>query len=281
MNIQSPAQENAPRTFGNISLAQLLGGALTLRTDTFKNLRERSDVFYRGFVLLLLIGLLAGAFAVAVPFVTQALHPLSEQQVTAEAISGFEQFSIGPGVYQSMIESYIREGTAMVYEIMALPPNAGAAFRPFKQILDWVGGLLTTPFTFGFMGFLLLFGLLVHWTSRWLGGRAGMAQMLGLTALGWAPHILDPISSLLTLGGNLTGAALFGTLNTLLGWLLLVWGAVIYVKATAIAQEFSYGRSIGAVLLAIVLILLAIVLLSCIVGGLFAALIASLVPAGR
>ncbi len=264
-----------------MSILTLLSGALTLRTDTFKNLRERSDVFQRGFTLLLLVALLAGIFDVGVSAISSAARPESEAQVTDQAIRNFEQSYTGPAELQPMIESYIREGVAMVYEISSLPPNAGAAFRPVARFLDWLGQVLTKPFGFAVLGYFFLAALLVHLTSRWLGGRAGMSQMLGLGALSYSVQVLYPILSLLTLGQNLTQAAALGTISGLLGFLLFIWSLVIYVKAVAIAQEFSYGRAIGAILLAVGLVILVVVLAGCIVGGLAASLLASLFPGIR
>ena len=260
-----------------MNILSLLGGALTLRTETFATLRERSDVFYRGSLVMLFIALMMSAFAAGVPL----LHPATEAQVTAEALRGFMQSYNGPAAMQGMIEAYIREGIAIGFEIHQLPPNAGAAFGPIARFLEWLGAVLTTPWSGGVLGYLLLAGLLVHLTSRWLGGRAGMAQMLGLSALSYAPQIFYPVSSLLTLGGTLTGAGAFGALNSLVGLAIFVWSTIIYIKATALAQGFTYGRAIGAILLALLLVIGASVLLACLGGALIAGAISARVSATR
>jgi hypothetical protein len=264
-----------------MNIFSLVAGALMLRTDTFHALRERSDVFYRGFLVLFLVGLLAGAFAAGTDLATRVLRPANERLVTQEALRGFENSYNGPPEIRSMIGSYITEGVAMGFELSRLPPNSGAAFRPFARLLRWLGESIAVPFGSSFLGFLLLAGLVVHLASRWLGGRAGVAQMLGLSALGFAPYVLDPIARLLSLAGNLSGSGALGPVESLIGFVVFAWGTVIYVKATAIAQHFSYGRAIGAILIALGITFLSLVLLSVMVAAIFASLIASLVAATR
>ena len=264
-----------------MNILSLVGGALMLRTDTFKALSERSDVFYRGFFVIFVIGLLAGAFAAGTELTTRVLRPPNESLVTQEALRGFQNSYNGPAALRATIESYVTEGVAMTFELSRLPPNSGAAFRPFARLLSWVGESTAVPFGRSFLGLLLLAGLIVHLTSRWLGGRASLAQMLGLSALGFAPNVLDPLSSLFTLAGNLTGSGAFGPLASLIGLVVFAWGAVIYIKATAIAQQFSYGHAIGAILIALAITALSVVLIALVVGALVAGLIASLVAASR
>ncbi len=264
-----------------MNILSLIGGALALRTDTFKTLRERSDVFYRGFLVVLVVGVLAGAFAAGGALVTRVLRPPNVNRVTQEALRGFENSYTGPPELKPVIASYIQESVAMAIEIDRLQPQAGAYARPIARLLRWLGETLAMPLGGGFLGLLLLGGLLVHLSSRWLGGRAGMAQMLGLGALGFAPQLLDPISSLLTLAGNLSGVGAFGPVRSLIGLVALVWGVVIYVKATAIAQQFSYLRAIGAIIIAVVLAALLLVLIAVIVGLIVGGLIASLLAIVR
>jgi hypothetical protein len=255
----------------------LIAGALTLKTNTFKMLRERSDVLYRGFLVVFLVGFLAGAFAAGSEFTTSELRPQNEAIVTQEALRGFENSYTGAPEVRSMIESYITEGVAMGFELDRLPPNAGPGFHPFARLLRWLGQSIAAPFAWGFLGYLLLGGLLVHQSSRWLGGKAGLAQMLGVSALSFAPIVLDPISSLLRLAGNLSGSGTFSPVESLIGLVVFVWGTVIYVKATAIAQQFSYVRAVGAILLALVVAIILALLLAVGIGALVAGLISILV----
>jgi hypothetical protein len=259
----------------------LIAGALTLRTDTFKALNERSDVFLRGFLVVFMVGLVAGAFAAGAELTTSVLRPPNEQVVTQEALRGFENSYAGPPELRSTIEPYITEFVGMVFDLSRLPPQAGPAFRPFVRLLRWVGESIATPFGQGFLGYLLIGTLFVHLASRWLGGRAGIAQMLGLGALGFAPQVLGPVSSLLRLAGNLSGSNAFSPVENLIGLVAFVWGALILVKGTAVAQQFSYGRAIGAILIAVLVVIVVGVLLAAGLAVLVGAGVATLIAAIR
>ena len=238
-----------------MSWQQNLVGALALRTDTFLALRARSDVFRRGFIVLLVAGLIAGAFA-ALPSAISKITPLqTEEDVVNQAVSNFRQSFRGPAQFQEILEPTISQATAMGYELAHLPPRAGEGARPISALLRYIGTVLATPFGWNFMGWTLLAGLVFHFSSRLMGGRASMAQMLGLTALATAPQILSAITSLLGLVVTATGASALGGLASLLGLLISVWGAAIYVKATAIAQDFSLWHALGAIALGLVLLL--------------------------
>ncbi len=256
-----------------MSILHLLSGALRLRTETFQSLRERSDVFYRGFLVVLVVGLLTGAFAAAVPLIEGAVRPPTEAQVTQQITQGITGFSPAAGSFRATIEAYVREAVGISLDIRRLRPNAGRSFDPVARALDWLGQTLATPFSFSFAGLLLLGGILVQLVSSWLGGRAALAQMLGLTGLAWAPRVLNPISSLLVLGQDVSASGALGALNSFLGFVLLIWGAVIYIKGTAVAQGFSYGKALGAFLLAGVILLVLVALFACVFGGLIAALL--------
>lgn len=262
-----------------MSILVMISGSLSLKDSTFRSLRDRSDVFYRGFLVLALVGLLAGLFAAGVELTTRVLRPANEKLVTEEAVRGFESSYYGPPEGRPVIEAYITEGVAMGFEVSRLPPRGGVAFRPFARVLNWLGQGASIPLGGGFLGMLFVGGLLVHLSSRWLGGRSGMAQMLGLSALAFIPHLLDPVSSLLGLAGSLTGSGAFAPIQSLIGLVVFVWGIVIYVKATAVAQEFPYGRAVGAVLIAFVLGFLLVVLVAVIFGALVAGGIVSLIAA--
>lgn len=246
-------------------------GALTLRHETFVALRGRSDVFLRGFVVLLFAALVAGLFVALDGTVREFLPPPSKEQIMQQALGNFRNSYQGPAEFQPMIEAYIREGVSMVYEIMALPPRAGEGARPIAAVLNYIANVLATPFRWEWIGWTLFAGLLFQFSSRLLGGRAGMAQMLGLTALAAAPQIFTSLTSLLMLIGSLSGVGVLGGLSSLLGFLIAVWSAVIYIKATSVAQNFSMGRAVGAVVLGygILILLFAVIVLifGLVVGG--------------
>ena len=106
----------------------------------------------------------------------------------------------------------------------------------------------------------LPYSLMVLATARALGGRALLTEMLGTTALYVVPHLLDVLHGVPVLG-------------PFLGLIALAWGALVYLKATMIANELDAPRAVlAAVLPGLVAITLALVLLSlAAVGGRVAA----------
>lgn len=252
-------------------------GALTLNHQVFAALRERSDVFLRGFLVLLVAALVAGVFASLNTTARDFLPPPSKEELTQQVLDNFRNNYRGPADLEPNIESYIREGVSMGYEIMHLPPRAGEGARPVAAILSYVGNVLATPFSWMWVGWTLFAGLLIHLASRLLGGRANIAQMLGLTALAAAPQILTSVTNVLTLIASNGGLGLFGGLNSILGFVISVWSAAVYIKATSVAQNFSLARALGAVVLGIAFFILGIILAAILVGFMVAVLIVPVV----
>ncbi len=230
-------------------------GALTFRTATFIALRERSDVFQRGFQVLLVAALVVGLFTSLSGAIRRVTPLTTETQVLAEARQSFENSYNGPPEIGAQIEPYITEIAGMIYDLINLPPRGGAAFRPVAAVLSYIGGVISTPFSLQFAGWLLLSGLLFHFSSRLLGGRASMSQMLGLTSLAAAPQIFSALTNLLMLIQTTSGIAVLGGLASLLGFLISIWSAAVYFQATAVAQNFSYARTLAAIVLGYVILI--------------------------
>ena len=118
------------------------------------------------------------------------------------------------------------------------------AFRKFGldaaiAYFEAVGQFVSYPF--GWMSTWMLYGLLVLVAAKILGGRATVQQMLGCTALAAVPFILG----------------IFGFIPQLGYWpglIAFLWGLVIYVMGTAVANEFGIGKAILAVILPILVI---------------------------
>lgn len=256
-------------------------GALTFRHATFAALRERSDVFARGFLVLAIAALIAG-LASAIPPALERFGPtMTREQVLQQAQSSFDQSYNGPAATRAQVEPYVTEIAGMVYDLIALPPQGGDLARPVAAALTYARGVLENPFRWEFVGWLLFAGLVFHMASRALGGRASMAQMLGLTALAAAPGAFRVIPSLISLVVTLTSAPLIGALGGLLGFALTLWSAAVYVKATAVAQGFSLGRTIGALALGCGFMLVAAIVVGFVVALAFAGVIAAVVAQAR
>lgn len=257
-----------------MTLSQLFIGALTLKSEVFNTLRARSDVFLRGFLVLLVAGLVTGAIGSLIGAIDTVSPLVTKEQVIQMANASFEAQYNGPPELKAMIQPYPGEIASMIYELDRLPPRAGEAGRPIAAILNYVGNTLATPFRWEMAGWMLFAGLVIHFAARLLGGRAGIAQMLGLTSLAAAPQIFSAVTSLLTLVLLTSGAGALGLLNSLLGLVIGVWSAAIYIKATAVAQNFSVWRAIVAIVLGFVFLVVAIVLLAILAALLVASLLA-------
>jgi hypothetical protein len=251
-----------------MNLRELFVGALTLRSATMTQLRERSDVFFQGFVVLFVAALIAGAFGATQTLAARAVPPPSEEAVLAQAQAALAQSQIPPA-YRPMAEGYAVNVASMIYELAQLPPQAGEWGRPLARLLDWLGTVLSAPFAFGFIGWTLFAGLLFGAVALWLlGGRGTLKQILGLTALAAAPQAFTALPALLSTLATLTGVSAFTALNGLFGLVIALWSAAIYVQATAVAQSFSIGRALASIVIGFVI--LAIVALSALLFLVFA-----------
>ena len=109
-------------------------------------------------------------------------------------------------------------------------------------VLDLIGQFLGTPFSWAWIGKILLRGCCLDY-ARMLGSTS-MAQMLGLTARSNCGnfYVADEFAGR-NRPGNVPalGRAESGIVRVGL------WSAVIYVKATAVAQRFTIWRSIGRI----------------------------------
>jgi hypothetical protein len=249
----------------NMSILQMIGHSLLLRTSSFATIREREDVFQRGLLLLVSVSLVVGAVSSATGLVSDVRAP-SPADALDQARAGFAQAmeqakattDIPPEV-QRQIEEYFEDGMLMAGEIAELPVRLT---QPAVHILKAVGRLLSSPFSW--LGGWMLYTLLVSIAAHLMGGRASVQEMLGLTALHAAPYlfgIVPPLLGLIPVAGPTL--ALF--VGGLLGVATWIWSGVIYVAATAVASRFDWSRGLLAVL-APMLVLTVIALIGGIVG---------------
>ncbi len=221
----------------------LFRGALTLDAKKFGDLKAAPDVFRKGFLFVVVVGLIVGIVLGLVATV-QGLttSPAAEiAQARQQMESSFGQF-MPPEAAAQFLDSFnmgMRIAERIAREKALLP-------RPVEVVFKQIGFIVAYPF--GWLGSLLLYGAFVHIFAKLLGGRGTIAQMFGVTSLAVAPHLLDALGFIPCLGG-------------LLGLIAFVWGAVIYVKGTATAQELSAGRATLAVFMPIVVAFVLAVLL--------------------
>jgi hypothetical protein len=127
-----------------------------------------------------------------------------------------------------------------ISQVQAPLPQGIVGF--FNAFGSWLNGVL------GAIGGWLFYGALVLFAVNALGGSVKMRDFYGTVALYVVPGLLGILSPVRCIGG-------------LLGLVGLIWGIVIYVKATSVVSGLDGGRATVAVLApAVVLFLLGILI---------------------
>jgi hypothetical protein len=221
-------------------LLKLAWDALLFRHEAYTQHVARADVLKRGLTILVLVTLLAGVASLIVDVVGD-LRPKSVEARLEEAeqairefvtsLRTMRQFSDVPPEFERKVTTYMRAAVRMSFRIEALPTRLP---KPLGRVLRDLGAFLSLPFSrlAGWIGY----GIWVLLVAKLLGGRATVSQMLGATALYAVPHVLDILGPVQCLGG-------------VLGLVATVWGIAIYVKALAVANDFSVGRAVAATVL--------------------------------
>jgi len=248
-----------------ISIWQMLGDSLLLRTTSLVVLRDRSDVFQRGLLILVAVSLVVGLVDSAIGLVRELQDP-SPTRALEQARAGFRQgmeqaratMDIPPEV-QRQIEEYLEAALDIGLAIAVLPLRIP---QPAGYVLKAIGRLLSAPFDW--LGRWMLYTLLVGIAAHVMGGRASVQQLLGLTALYALPHLLGIIPPLLGLI-PVAGPALQVFTAVVAGMAAWIWGALVYVAAVTVASKFDWARGVLAVL-APVLLLTTLALVAAIAG---------------
>lgn len=213
-------------------------GALLLREQVLKNLRDSPRVVQQGFMVILLVGLLVGG----VGGVQEAMGSLNPEQEIERMHLAYEKSlkqmaasspnPEGRVVYGAFLEN-LGPGVDMLQQVTALPTPLP---RPVVALLRGLGVLFSRPFEY-------LYGVLItvvftHLAARWLGGTGTIQHMMGLGALSVAPHALDAIAFIPIIGSA-------GAMLSSIAW---IWGLIILVVGTSVAHRLDYGRASFAVL---------------------------------
>jgi hypothetical protein len=247
-------------------------GALTLNTAAFTGFRDGRDVFYRGLLLIVVVALLAGLPTLA----TETVKGLRGGSVAAEMDDAAAQFD------QAMrqMEPFLQNIPADVRETILAQAKAGFQMgadiavriekiptflpRRLTAVLEAFGRWLSRPFGgAGFplaaatLGTWLGYGVWVVLVAKLLGGRGTLPRFFGTTGLFAVPHVLNILHPIPFLGG-------------LVGFIAFLWGAAIYVKATAVSQELTVERALLAVVAPILAVILLLIVLASGLAGLIA-----------
>jgi hypothetical protein len=253
-----------------------LWNASLLRSEAFRSFRDRRDVFFQGFLIIVVIALLVGMPAFISNVVRAVQPPPSEAQLEEAAgqiENGLKQIEPFLGFMPTEARQQLPEVTRMVKTWIAAGAeisNLDATLpRPLGALLQAFGGWLSLPFTAS--GFPLSVVSLVTWLgyglwvmllAKLLGGRGTLAGFLGTSALYAVPHVLSFFVWIPCLGA-------------LLSLIAFLWGIVIYVKATVVSHELSVGRSLVAVFVPMAVILLLVLVGAVLVGALVSGMVSS------
>lgn len=228
----------------------LLRGALLLDQPTYERLRDSKNAMRTGVILLLVAFLIAGSLQFAVDLVDN-LRPFTAdeaadvQQEIRDSMDQWLQFMPQDEFSQQFMDQFLQNlnaGLAMGVDIDSL---ATPLPRGISRFLETLGGWLSQPL--GRLAAFLAYGIWVLLFAKLLGGNGGVDRFFGVTALYSVPNLLGFFAPITCIG-------------PLLGFVGMVWGWVVYVKAVQVTQRFDVGKAILATILpALIVIVLAIV----------------------
>jgi len=212
-------------------------GALLLDEETFVKFKTSHNVFARGVLLIVVVSLivrLVGSVVQLVGGLTAPPFSVQRQSIEQEISRAFRSMP-SMDADMEMLEEAIQEWASIGLDIAESIGHLPTPLpRPAGRILRAIGNTVSAPLLR--LSGWMFFTLIVFVVAKLMGGRATVQEMLGTTALYIIPHVagvLNPITCLRTLA-----------------WVVAtVWGIVIYVKATAVANEIDNGRAALAVFL--------------------------------
>ena len=227
----------------------LISHILVLRDEAYRRFGDLPRVFERGLRIIILVGLLVGAVN-AVVWAVNALNdqaPQAARQQTKDQVLGdFDQAvdyaQVDPQIVQD-IRDYIEIGIDITYDIQAL---RAPFIRPVRRVFQAIGRALSTPFSY--LSSWMFYTLLVLFFAKLFRGQASVQRMLGMTALQFVPYVLNVLNPIPYVGW------IFGVVAA-------VWGFFIYVKATAVANEFTTLRGFLVTILPVVVAIALVLIL--------------------
>jgi len=246
-------------------MIELFNGALTLNRQLMLGLREAPDTIQRGFLLILLVGVLVGGVNGISNLLSTATPEQALENFRRELETQIDQLvltSNDPNMAE--VTRVINENKepffALINDIQLLPT---ALPRPAGQLFQLLATTISSPLSY--LSSMLLAAVATHIVARRLNGQGSLQQMIGLSSLSVAPHALDALAFIPGLGGTIT----------LIAW---AWGLVVLIVATSIAHRIDSSRATMAVLF-IPLLMVVLIGLACCLLLVFAGVLAGANPA--
>jgi len=248
-------------------MAELLStvrGAITLDIPTLVRFRDTQDVFRRGLIIVVLVGLVLGAVEFAVVFIGGAFAPSAEAQL-ADMRQNFDQvLQFMPPeaveIFEEQFLGYFEAGIEIGQNVAALPTPLP---KVVGNLFEALGAWMSKPLAM--LGGFLAYGIWVMLAAKLLGGTGRLQEFLGTAALSSVPYLL------LVLGW-------VPCLGSVLGLVAWVWGILIWVASTAVAHGWAapvtapegevtrYQVSWGKATLAVILPVLAFFVLAFVIA---------------
>jgi hypothetical protein len=238
------------------SWSTVLGDAALLKTGAYTWMAERIDAFMLGFLIVVAVALITG-IPVFVGDIIEGLQPGPTpgevDEIMGQIEGSFESFGpmMGdmPPEMRNAILAQIRDVMQIVVDAGAritalprpLPAPVGTLFESFGRYASRPFADSGLPLAGATLGTWLGYGIWVMLFAKLLNGRGTLTGFFGATAFFALPFLL-------------TFFGFIPVLGPLLGLIAFIWGVAIYVKATAISHDFSYGRAAVAVFLPLLII---------------------------
>jgi hypothetical protein len=228
----------------------LVGRALFLQTDAYEDMRQAGNPFARGFVIILVIGVviaLAGLVGAVLEWAaTPDLKAIQDTVYTGLTAMPWYRDALArtPGFAQEF-ERWYTWGWTLARWLGASSLSSAAGnlvLIPLGMVIRW-----------------LIYGLLAQVFARLLKGQASLGQTLGCIALAEAPQLLNLAQVLPFLG---------------VGGVVGTWTLLCRYVALKQAHRLTWGRALAATLLpTLVLVVLGLILV-----GVGAAVLTTLAP---
>ena len=209
---------------------QLVLGAIQLKDQAFQSAGSGGPAgLRRSAAVVVVVALIAGLgtlFSGAGEAI-RGFDPDRFRQELLQNLSSLDSSTLPPE-FADAIRDGMEQATEIVIRVAGLPtpiPRRGIS------LIQGLGGWLGQPFTLA--GSWLAYTLMALVAARLLGGKATLPRMLGATALSNAPYVLTVLAFIPYCGGVLSLAA----------W---AWSSVLFVKATAVANDLPTGRAVLA-----------------------------------
>ena len=213
-------------------LWRTLWGAARLKAPAIRRWQAQGGVGWSlglFFAVWSIVGLVGAAAATHAQFLAPPVWQRQEQ--AAASLAGWlERSPLPPDVPRTLGRTVVA-WLDLEAELAGLPRPLG---RPASTVVGGLQEAVAAPYRR--LAAWLPYTLLVLGVARALGGRATLQGMVAAAGLSALPHLLQALAPLPGVG-------------PLFSLLAGVWGAAVYVKATAVAHDLDLARALLAVAL--------------------------------